>query len=149
MAKKAKAGKVDLVVREKAMELTRYLRPKDWYGQIHALFDFVQNQIRYTRDINNVETLHDAAQVLQQRQGDCDDKAILLASLLESIGHPARFVAIGFGNKGDIGEFSHVLVQTPIGNARDPKNWIWLETTEPVSMGWKPQNVTAVMKANI
>ena len=88
------------------------------------------------RDINGVETLHEAQQVLKQRSGDCDDKAILLASMLESIGIPTRFVAVGFRPNF----FSHVFVE-----ARPYGDWIALETTHPAPMGWRPPNIKAAM----
>lgn len=124
------------MIREKALELTRFLRQKDWVGQIKTLHSFVQNNIRYTRDIHGVETLHTAQKILEQGQGDCDDKSILLAALLGSIGHPTRFRAVGFHP----GKLSHVFVETKIGN-----KWQPLETTEPVSIGWKPRKVAENM----
>ena len=88
--------------------------------------------MRYIKDINGVETLADPLQVVRQGQGDCDDKATLIATLLESIGHPTRFVAVGF----NAGELSHVYVETKLGS-----RWIALEPTEPVQMGWCVPNV--------
>jgi len=70
--------------------------------------------------------------VLSRGTGDCDDKAVLLASMLESIGHPTRFVALAF----KAGKYSHVLVESKIGN-----KWVALETTEPVRIGWYPPKV--------
>lgn len=103
-------------------------------AEIQALFQFVQNSIRYTRDIRGVETLQPADYVLSRRTGDCDDKGILLASMLEAIGHPTRFVALAFKP----GKFSHVLVETRRSHKND---WISLETTEPVRLGWYPPDV--------
>lgn len=140
MAKKAKAGRLSPAIRQKALELTRYVRPKDWRGQVHALWEYVKTRVRYVRDTQGVETIHDAEQVLKQGAGDCDDKSILLSALLGSIDHPSRFVAVGFRH----GVFSHVLPQTVIGN-----KWIWLETTEPVPMGWSPPRIVSRMVQNI
>lgn len=137
MAKLAKAGKTNIEIREKALELTRYLRPKDWGGQVHALFEFVRDQIRYTRDVFGVETVHTPEQILKTEQGDCDDKSILLAALLQSIGHPAQFVAVGFRQAG---QFEHVFVQTKMG-----QRWISLDATEPVRMGWEPPRIVTRM----
>lgn len=136
----ARAGKKNAAVRQKALDLVRYLPPKDWLGQVHALWEYVKDSIRYVRDIQGVETLTDAQQTMEQGQGDCDDKAILLAALLNSIGHPARFVAVGFKPN----DFVHVLVQTPIGT-----RWVWLETTEAVNMGWRPPGIQSVMVENV
>jgi hypothetical protein len=54
----------------------------------------------------------------------------LLAALLESIGHPCRFVAVGYSRRN---EFEHVYVETKIGHT-----WTALETTMDVPMGWAP-----------
>lgn len=109
-----------------------HLRPKDWVAEVDALFGFVQNHIRYTRDIRGVETVQPAEYVLDRGTGDCDDKAILLASMLEAVGHPTRFVAVGFGG----GKFNHVYTETLLG-----RKWLALDPTEPVKMGWFPPNV--------
>lgn len=81
---------------------------------------FVRDFIRYTRDVRGVETLHTAPQILQQRQGDCDDKAVLIASMLESIGHETRFIAVGYG-----GKFRHVYPEAKVRG-----KWVGLEATE-------------------
>lgn len=129
-------GKKNPLIRQTAVELTQGMRQKDWYGEVKALHNFVRDNIRYLRDIKSVETLHTPERILRNAQGDCDDKAILLASLLESIGHPTRFLAVGFHP----GKFSHVLTETKIGN-----KWIPLETTEPVDIGWRPRNIVNAM----
>lgn len=131
MSRLVEQGKKTPAVRSTALQLTRYLPQKDYRAEISALHAFVRDRIRYTRDIRNVETLHTAEQVLLQGQGDCDDKSILLASMLESIGHPTRFIAVAFKP----GRFSHVLTEVRPGNSGP---WIALETTEPVGVGWRP-----------
>lgn len=138
MSALVKSGKKSGAVRQKALELTQSLRQKDRLGEIKALWSFVKNNIRYVRDINGVETVHTPEQILRQESGDCDDKALLLCALLESIGHPSAFWAIGTKEPG---KFSHVMALTRIGE----KRWLPLETTEPVSFGWGPRNVKAQM----
>lgn len=138
MSALVKSGKKSPSVRAKALALTQGLKQKDKLGEIHALWSFVKNHIRYVRDINGVETVHTPEQILRQESGDCDDKALLLASLLESIGHPSAFWAIGVKEPG---KFSHVMALTRIG----AKKWLPLETTEPVPFLWKPPIVRAQM----
>lgn len=129
MRKLVREGKKDGAVRRQALRLTQHLPQKDRMGEVRALFEFVKNNIRYVRDVHGVETLHTANQVLSQRNGDCDDKAILLAAMLESIGYPTRFLAMG----SSPGKFEHVIVEVrPYGN------WIPLETTNPVQLGYMP-----------
>jgi len=138
MSALVKTGKKSPVIREKAKALTQHLRQKDRIGEIKALWSFVRNEIRYVGDIRNVETIHTPEQILRQASGDCDDKALLLCALLESIGHPSGFWAIG--TKGP-NQFSHVLAVTRIG----PRKWFPLETTEPTPWGWSPPVVRASM----
>jgi len=136
MSQEVKKGKVNPLVRAKAAQLVQDLPQKDFTSEIRNIFDFVQNNIRYTRDIHGVETVHGAAQVLQQEYGDCDDKAVLLASMLAAIGHPTRFVAVGFKPE----HYSHVFVDTRFG-----AGWLSLDATEPHAMGWRPPNIVSIM----
>ena len=122
-------GKKTLRIRERAGALTNGCGQKDYACEVKKLHAFVRDQIRYLGDINGVETVTSPEKTLDYGYGDCDDKSVLLASLLESIGHPTRFVAIGF----ESGIFEHVYVETLIGT-----RWIALETTEPVEAGWQP-----------
>ena len=127
-----KQAKKNIEIREKAAQLSNGFLQKDWLSEIKKLHAFVRDEIRYIKDIRGVETIHTPEKILEQRYGDCDDKSILLASLLESIGHPTRFVAIGLSP----GKYSHVYPETKIGD-----KWIPLETTEPVDIGWRPRNI--------
>lgn len=124
-------GKKSLTIRALALQIIKNLRSKDWSGEANAVHNWVRDNIRFVRDITDVETLHDAERVLQFGQGDCDDKSILFASLMESIGHPTRFVAIGFSPN----EYSHVYTETLLG-----KSWVPSDTTETRSFGWAAPN---------
>jgi transglutaminase-like putative cysteine protease len=136
----ARQYKKDVGVREVAGQLVRNLPQYDKIGEIRALHAFVRDSVRYTGDIRGVETLQTPKATLELGVGDCDDKSLLLATLLQAIGLPARFVAVGLNG----GELSHVMVE-----ARYGKGWLPLETIRPVSAGWFPPNVTKKMTAHI
>lgn len=123
----ARKGKTDPTVRMLAVELTKTLAQKDYKGEVKYLTEFVRDRIRYIRDIYQVEYLQTPYATLKARSGDCDDKSVLLASLLLSIGHPTRFVACDSSGNG---VFNHVYVETKLGRV-----WVPLETTEPVDAG--------------
>lgn len=127
-------GKKSLPVRMAALSIVQRNGQKDWAGEIRDIHAFVRDEIRYIKDIRGVETLHTPEKLLEIKQGDCDDKSILVSALLESIGHPTRLVAVGFRPN----EFSHVYAETKIG-----EKWVGLETTEPVEVGWQPKNVVS------
>ena len=131
MSRFVKDGKKSMPVRQTAMRLTRNCLQKDFACEVRQLHAFVRDDVRYTLDIDDIETVQSPEKTLQFMAGDCDDKVTLLAALLGAIGHPTRFVAIGFSP--DI--FSHVYLETKIGSG-----WIPLETTEPVDVGWEPDS---------
>ena len=124
--------KTDPQIREVALDLVRHLDQKDFEGEVSQLFDFVQNNIRYVRDIHNVETVQTPLKTLEYSQGDCDDKVTLLAAMLQSLGHPTKFHAMGHGPN----DIDHVFLEVYINN-----RWVALETTEPVNLGWLPPNI--------
>lgn len=134
MSRLTKEGKKTLAIRQTALSLVNGANQKDWLEEVSRLFEFVRDRIRYVKDIKDVETLQTPDKTLEFQQGDCDDKSVLLASLLESIGHPTRFIAIGFAPN----VYVHVYVETKIGN-----KWVALETTEPVPLGWSAPGVVA------
>ena len=98
IARLIREGAKDFYVRQKAIEIFRAsgARPKDRLGEVCALFNWVRRNIRYTRDIFQVELLHSARRMLELRAGDCDDMTILLGAMLKSTGHPVRLVLAGF-----------------------------------------------------
>lgn len=144
MGKLVRAARTDPAIREKAADLVADIPGQAFREEVRRLFGFVRDEIRYLGDVNGVETIQAPDVTLQNRHGDCDDKATLLAALLESIGHPARFVAVGFT---DPYSYDHVYVESRIG-----PDWVPLETTLDVDMGWSVfENETprAVMRETI
>jgi transglutaminase-like putative cysteine protease len=123
--------------RNLALSIVRDLPQKSFVRQIHLLHEYVRDRISYVRDVAGVETVQTPDVTLHLRAGDCDDKAVLLASLLESIGHPTRFVAIGVSPD----RFSHVFVETRVG-----QKWMSLDPTEPYSAGWRPPRIAKAMR---
>ena len=75
--------------------LDRGIRPKDYLGEVRALFEWVQRNVRYTKDPFHVELLHAPRRMLELRAGDCDDMSIVLGAMLEAVGHPVRLVLVG------------------------------------------------------
>jgi transglutaminase-like putative cysteine protease len=113
---------------------------KNFSAQVRAIHSYVQENIQFVKDVNGVETLATPTKTLEYGKGDCDDQAVLLASLLESIGHPTRFVAI---RMKPFGPYVHVFTETKIG-----ARWIPLETTEPWPAGVGPPRFAARMVVN-
>ena len=129
MVRLVKAGRTAPPIREAAANISEGTSAT-YTGEVNALFEFVRDDIRYLGDVNGIETLQTPEYTLGNRFGDCDDKSVLLATLLESIGHPCRFVAVGYTSPG---VFEHVWTETLIG-----REWIACETTQAVPLGWSP-----------
>ncbi len=100
--------------------------------KIQRLTDFVSNEIEYsyTEAVGRRETLKRAPETLMTRTGDCSNKTILLASLLEQIGE--EYVLLYCPK--------HITVAIPQGNFPNEnkidfewngKNWLIAETTLP------------------
>jgi transglutaminase-like putative cysteine protease len=123
-------------VRNRTLEVLNFAPSKEWLGEIERIFFFVRDHIRYTLDVNGIEVLQTPERTLLLGHGDCDDKAVLLASMLESVGHPTRFHAIG----EQPGELTHVFVETRVGD-----DWFALDPTEAeADIGWSPVMVASV-----
>jgi hypothetical protein len=131
MGKLIQQGKRSMAVRDTALNLIKNLPPKAYRKEVEALHAFVRDQMRYCQDTTDIEVVQTADASLRIMQGDCDDKAVLLCSLLEAIGHKTRLVAVGF----EPGVYEHVLLDTLIG-----QYWESCETTEDVSVGWEPES---------
>jgi hypothetical protein len=130
-------GAKDFTVRRRVLDvlMARGVRPRDYLGEIKALFEWVQHNIRYTRDPHRVELLHSARRMLELRAGDCDDMTILLGAMLQSIGHPVRIVVVG-PNPMRPRLFTHVYPEVQCRG-----RWIAVDATMPHPMGWAPRAV--------
>ena len=127
-------GAKDFYVRQKAIQIFRayQVRPKDRFGEVGALFDFVRRNIRYTRDIFRVELLHSARRMLEIRAGDCDDMTILLGAMLVATGHPVRLILAGF-RRDKPHAYSHIYPEVNIRG-----RWIPIDATVEKPLGWAP-----------
>jgi hypothetical protein len=122
--------KTNIQIRQAATN-TIFLTPeKDEYSEAEAIFNFVRDRIRYVKDVNDVETLSTPMLTLEGRLGDCDDQTVLLASMLESVGYPTRFVVEGYHAPG---EYEHVYMQALVFG-----QFIPMDPTEQHHMGWSP-----------
>lgn len=126
-------GARDLRIRNTAVGVIRGagVAAHDFLGELAALYGFVRDRVRFTRDPVGVELLQGAVVTLERGAGDCDDKATLLGALLEAVGHPAelRFRAIGVTPAR---QFQHVYVVARLAGreialdptfARTPMGW--------------------------
>jgi predicted transglutaminase-like cysteine proteinase len=138
MVQLTRAWKKSPSINALACELVKDLPQGDKNAEVQALQEFVRDNIRYTNDTTSVETLRTPQATLEMAVGDCDDKALLLATLLESIGRSTRFCAACLVD----GQW-HVMCQVRIGS-----KWYTLETIVNVDAGWHPSGVVRQIVAH-
>lgn len=123
-------------VRETALHITG--GGGGFVQEARDLQQWVQENIRYVLDpiddTGGVELVQTPQKTLDYSAGDCDDQSTLMAALLSSLGHPSRFMAVGFQGQ----PLSHVLCQTLIG-----QQWVCVETIQPQPFGWCPPGITS------
>jgi hypothetical protein len=129
----------DEQVRRLAADLTKGKTTRD--EKVKAIFDYVADDIRYVNYISGEWWLPNRPQqLLARRQGDCDDKAILLITLLKAVGIDATEVLVQtrytaqpsllLSQKAAIPLFDHGIAYLP-GTGGAPGQW--LDATSPQS----------------
>lgn len=137
MRRLVREGRVDPTIRQAATSIIFLTPERDAQAEVGAIFGWVQDNVRYVRDVHEVETLSSPDKTLEGRIGDCDDQATLLAALLESVGYPTRFIAAGYTFPG---ELEHVYLQVFLDG-----QWVDLDPTEHRHMGWAPPDPLALL----
>lgn len=126
--------------------------PHDYFGEIRAIQNWVQDNVRYVFDPREVEYFQTPRRTLKDKAGDCDDQAILMSSLLESIGYTTSICLTNPRGPGT--PFSHAVcaVKLPreqtirLGDGKQttfsPEKWYLVETIQKRPFGWVPPKST-------
>ncbi len=107
---------------------------RDWWGEVRQLFGAIRENVRYIRDIHNLDTFQSPSRTLQFGGGDCDDYTITLGSALQSIGYPIKIRIV---QSKDSPDYNHIflLVGMP---PRGPRGWYSLDASMNKPAGWHP-----------
>lgn len=102
-------------IRKLALNILNYYETEshDYVSEARAIGEYVQKKVRYVKDANGIEQLHDPLTIIDQIQrgiarADCDDMALLIATLLLAIGHAPKFRIVRY--KDGSGAFNHIYV---------------------------------------
>lgn len=110
------------------------VEPKDYYGYAKAIYEFCRDEIRYVFDPNGVEMIETPERILESKIADCDSIVVLMASLFESAGLPARFKTVK-ADKNRPDEWSHIFLEVNVPG----RGWIGADATMPNhDFGWEP-----------
>jgi len=102
---------------------------KDHAAEAAALYHWTRRHIAYRWDPAHHEAIQTAENTIRMRTGDCDDMAILIAALAESLGLKSRFMVGGYKQ----GQYEHVWPEVFAGG-----RWVALDATEGHGAGWRP-----------
>jgi transglutaminase-like putative cysteine protease len=141
MVRLTREYRTDLTIRKLAEQIVQSVPRKAYMSEAQAIQDWVRNTIRYTQDVYDVEMVKTPLATYFSHSGDCDDMSLLAGVLMNTIGHPVRYVAVGTRTPG---EFEHVYPEAKIG-----RRWVAMETTEDVALGWEPQPQLSRMVRNV
>lgn len=119
-------------VRQLALQILLHYRVKShhYLDESRAIGDYVQKHIRYVRDPLGIEQLHDPVMIIDQiergvAQGDCDDMALLITTLLMSIGHKPNYRCVRYRTRS--GHFNHIYVVDYDNNMKSARKRIVLD----------------------
>jgi len=119
---------------------TRWCNPeKNWRRELEALFNYVRQHQRYTRDIANLDTYQNPLRTLEWGGGDCDDYTITLGSLAGSVGHEVELQIMeskAVGGKR-AGSWNHILLMAGLP-PQNPTAWLPLDASVDKPAGWYP-----------
>ena len=108
-------------IRDLAEKIVSGVLQRDYASEYAAVLNWVRMNVRYVRDPVTIEQVKTPKATMETRAGDCDDMAVLIASLVGHLGGRSRFSAGAF-------------VRGPTG--RPMLAHVWAEAFDPVSGAW-------------
>ena len=136
-------------IREWAKNIVSRVGVNDKKAEVNAIFNFVRDNVRYTKDPLGFEYLQTPPTLLEDIRmhmdgkgdrpiGDCDDMTLLSLSLLKSIGFRVAIKVVSFlPNK----QFGHVYGLVQLNG-----QWMPIDCVRPDSyLGWESKGHTRVM----
>ena len=100
MASLVQRRRDDRAVRDLALRVTEGCRPLDTRCRMMRVLDYARRNLRYELDPRGGELIHDPVDTIGRigsygaAAGDCDDGAVLISSMLESLGIRTRLRAL-------------------------------------------------------
>lgn len=119
-------GLYDPQMRATGLEITSGCKARSDDCELHAIYWFVHNNIRYTGDITRRDTYQSAWRTMQMAGGDCDDQAVLNAVLAMENGFECKFRITS--NTGEAWDHIYTMAGVP---KNGPRKWIALDSTLP------------------
>jgi transglutaminase-like putative cysteine protease len=126
MASLVRRRRDDRAIRDVALRVTEGCRPMDARCRMLRVLDYARRTLRYEMDPRGGELIHDPVDTIGRigsmgvAAGDCDDGAVFISAMLESLGIRTRLAAVSARPDRRL---HHVAVE-----ARDRSGfWIYLD----------------------
>jgi len=118
MKKIARKESGDPSIRQLAINIlnNKKTRSHQYLDEAQAIAEWVQGAIPYVKDANGIEQIHSPIMIIKKIQagdtfrGDCDDMALMLATLLLAIGHKPFFKCVRFKTTDPKACYNHIYV---------------------------------------
>lgn len=124
------------LMRKMAAEIVRMYHAKSDQEEARAIQIWTHNRVKYRKDPLDAEMIQDPVTTIR-KGGDCDDQAILAASLLRAIGHNAVVATVQWKNRNSP---SHaVALDLTAKSVIDPVAAEWPEQWPPA--GYEVQRI--------
>ena len=131
-------GVQDPQMRKLALQITKHCPERDGLCEAKAVYNYVKANVRYTGDVapvkmgsrgpvEGVDLFQTAKRTLEMQGGDCDDHAVLSATLLAHNGITPRFRVTAETRNGDD---SHIYTIAGLSKT-NPRKWVALDSTLP------------------
>jgi transglutaminase-like putative cysteine protease len=146
MASMIRGKRDDRTVRDLALRLTEGCPRADMQCRMHRVLRYARGGMRYELDPRGGELIHDPKDTIERiasyglAGGDCDDGAVLVSAMLESLGIATRLVAVSARPDRKL---HHVAVE-----AKHPSGfWVYLDPFLRSKFG--PPKFTALMRVPV
>ena len=139
-------GERSVRVRSFTESVVRGLQPKDYLSEIVAIRYAVAEKVRYLNDPLTTEWVKDPERLVEEIEttgsaaADCDEIALLTATMLRQVGRDVDYVTVGFGLPGN---HSHVFTRV-----REPKSGVYI-VCDPVAGTEEDRMLTRVTSHKI
>lgn len=130
----------DPAMRKLALSITHNCPARDGECEARAIYNWTRKNIRYTGDVapvkqgrhgsvEGIDLFQAAKRTVEFRGGDCDDHAVLNATLLALNGITPKFRITAPKGAGS-SDWSHIYTTAGLSK-NNPSKWLALDTTLP------------------
>lgn len=127
----------DVITQARNIVVENDLDGHDKIAVLKAIQEWVQTNIHYVYDPRGLDTFYHPYRTLEVKAGDCDDQALLVASMGEALGIPMALELIAHKNPN---VYTHVYASGIVNGKLFP-----LETIYPVEFGYRPKFIRRLL----